>query len=88
MRYATWEIDFIDDSAQGTVPLEFEGAFYTGPSTIVGYIPDNCDIAKFAKWKAQEVTQSDFFDLAQASNPETFLLPDGRITSPLPERKQ
>jgi hypothetical protein len=82
MRYATWNVVF-DDENMGKVPLTFSGLLYNSPTEVAGFIPDDVDLADFAEWGAVEITAEQMLAIAQAQNPASYLLPDGRLASPI-----
>ena len=96
MNYATWKLNFADPK-YGTGPEEkiaelgfgAEGAWVAGElendGTILGYVTDTQDESQLTTWDFANITQAEALQFALAINPEAYLLPDGRITAPLPE---
>ena len=96
MNYATWKLNFADPN-YGTGPedkiaeLGFgaEGAWVSGQvengGTILGYVTEPQDESELTAWEFTNITQSEALDFCLSINPEAYLLPDGRITSPIEE---
>ena len=96
MNYATWKLNFTDPN-YGTGPedaivaLGFtaEGAWVDGQveagGTILGYVSEAQDESTLAAWEFTNITQEDALAFALATNPEAYLLEDGRIGAPMNE---
>jgi hypothetical protein len=98
MNYALWNLNFINPN-YGTGPeqtiseLGFaaEGAWSDGQvqngATIMGYVTEPQDETKLVAWNFRNITEQQALDFCLKLNAEAYLLPDGRITTPveLPE---
>jgi hypothetical protein len=94
MNYATWKLNFTDPN-YGTGPegaiadLGFgsEAAWVSGEvengGTILGYVTEALDESQLTAWDVTNISQLDALEFCLALNPESYLLPDGRITAPL-----
>lgn len=97
MNYATWKLNFTDPN-YGTGPEDkiaelgygAEGGWVSGQAenggTILGYLTEAVDESELTAWEVQNITESEALNFCLAINPEAYLLPDGRITAPLPVR--
>ena len=96
MNYATWKLNFTDPN-YGTGPedkiaeLGFgaEGAWVLGEvengGTILGYATEVPDELVLAAWEFKNISQEEALNFCLAINSEAYLLPDGKITAPLPD---
>jgi hypothetical protein len=84
MRYATWNVVFSNDSKEGTVPLAALGAFHVQQVVIAGYIPANFDIEQHSLWAVEEITASQFLDLALQVSPSASMSLDGSVMFEMP----
>jgi hypothetical protein len=98
MNYATWKLNFTDPN-YGTGPedaiadlgLRAEGAWVAGEiennGTVLGYVTEPVDESQLTTWEVTNLTQAQALEFCLAIKPEAYLLPDGRITAPEPERE-
>ena len=96
MNYATWKLNFTDPK-YGTGPedkiaelgFEAEGAWVLGEvengGTILGYATEVPDEFALAAWEFKNISQEEALNFCLAINSEAYLLPDGKITVPLPD---
>jgi hypothetical protein len=94
MNYATWKLNFADPN-YGTGPedtisdLGFaaEGGWVSGAvennGTILGYLTEPVDESLLTPWQFTNITQAEALEFCLALNPDAYLLPDGKIGSPL-----
>jgi hypothetical protein len=95
LNYATWKLNWADPN-YGTGPedriaeLGFgaEGGWaeadIENQGKIMGYVTEPVDETELTPWQVTNITQAEALDFCLAINPEAYLLPDGRITAPLP----
>ena len=93
MNYATWKLSFIDPK-YGTGPedkiaemgFDAEGAWVAREQgehgTILGYVSEPQDESELTQWEFTNITQAEALAFCLVINPQSFLLPDGRITAP------
>jgi hypothetical protein len=98
MNYATWKLNFANPE-YGTGPedriaeLGFgaEGAWVSGQAenggTILGYVTEPVDESELTNWEVTNLTEAQALAFCLAINPDAYLEPDGRITSPEPEQE-
>lgn len=95
MNYATWKLNFTNPE-YGTGPEEkiaelgygAEGAWVAGEvengGIILGYVTEEQDESELTPWDFTNITEVEALEFALAINPEAYLLPDGKITVPMP----
>jgi hypothetical protein len=96
MNYATWKLNFADPK-YGTGPEDkiaelgysAEGGWADGEveagGTILGYVTGPVDESQLTLWEVTNITEAEALSFCQAINPEAYLLPDGKIASPIEE---
>lgn len=94
MKYATWKLNF-ENSDYGTGPEPSiveqggtaEGAYTDGNiaavAKILGYFTG--EPTGLETWGFQEVSQQQALHFVLATNPDAYLLEDGRIVAPIPQ---
>lgn len=94
MKYAIWNL--IEDTPNyltgpeakivelggSAHPTWANGAIEKG-ADILAYVEGNFDTDELAHWNYREITQEEALAFFQAINPEAYLLPDGKITTPM-----
>ena len=95
MRYATWIINFNDDSKYGTTPeTEIKllggsayGALMVESRKVLGYITDDFTLSEdiATKWQIIFLSQNDALALARTINSNIFIASDGSLQSPATE---
>jgi hypothetical protein len=83
MRYGTWIVNFTTDITEGTTPLLTLGVFYSAPDTIVGYLPEDTDVAALEYWQVSELSEAQFLAAALLANPLATMV-DGLLVIPMP----
>lgn len=94
MKYAIWNL--VEDAPNYlTGPeskiVELGGSAEAGwtngnpenAADILGYVKGNFDTDELAHWNYREITQEEALAFCQAINPAAYLLPDGKITTPI-----
>jgi hypothetical protein len=94
MNYATWKLNFTDPN-YGTGPEDkiaelgygAEGAWVSGlvqdGGVILGYVTEPLNETELTTWEVTNITQAEALAFCLAINPESYLLPDGKITAPV-----
>lgn len=88
MRYATWKIDFSNNSNDGTTPEKFvksgnlEGYAYIAPFTVMGYVSDDADLSDLEKWEVTEITLEEALAFAKINDVDSSINDDGYFTKP------
>jgi len=91
MRYATWNISFVDNATEGTTPEpmirskggQTFGILNINETKILGQISDNSDLTGLEKWQVVEITQQEALDIALSFDSRFTLDNDGSIYAPI-----
>jgi hypothetical protein len=94
MNYATWKLNFTNpeygtgpEQKIGELGLTAEAGWVQGEAenggTILGYVTEPVDPAQLTAWQLTNITQEQALAFCLAIDPEAYLLPDGKITSPI-----
>jgi hypothetical protein len=93
MRYATWEVNFIDDEKNGLTPEpiirsrggEAEGLFFAEERKIVGWFSDDANIDGLENYSFEEITPESALQLALIIDPSAYTNANGIISFQIKE---
>ncbi len=93
MRYATWEVNFIDDENNGLTPEpiirsrggEAEGLFFSEEKKIVGWFSDNANTDGLENYSFEEITPEFALQLALIIDQSAYINTNGIISFEIKE---